>query len=536
MSVAGVARRARDHAGLLLDGEGPARPLALVVALTGLGMALRVAVAGQSLFADELSTYTIISTNDLWGVLSSVHGDTEITPPLYFVATWLTTRIDLSPELLRAPSLLAGGAAIPLTYLLGLRTVGRTAALVAATLTALSPFMIFYSAEARGYQLTIVLVLLSTLALLAGTESGRTRWWLAYAACSCAAVYTHYTTVFPLSAQLLWLLWAHPERRRAALLANCGAVGAFLPWMSGLIADFRSPTTDIVNALGVLSLHSARVTVEHWSIGYPLVFPNTPLRVLPGYVGLALLALALAVSAAGVARRIREHTVVPLTRLDKRLALAALVVGPPAGMALASAVGTNLVSVRHLAASWPAFALLLSALVTATPQKLRIAAVSLIIASFAVGGARMLEPRFQRPEYEGAAAFIDRTASSGDVVIDVTNLSPAALTAMDVAFEGSRRLFYIGRPRVQFDRFKVLAAPPPPAQVVRQAAAAAAGRRIFVVASETVFARSDPLRDPLTAEVVEALPSGYRRVEVRSYAGILRLAVVVYATQAAPRE
>ena len=72
-------------------------------------------------------------------VVSIVHTDAEITPPLYFVASWLTTRIDLTPELLRAPSLLAGAATIPLVYLLGVRTVGRRAALVATALTTFSP-------------------------------------------------------------------------------------------------------------------------------------------------------------------------------------------------------------------------------------------------------------------------------------------------------------------------------------------------------------------------------------------------------------
>ncbi len=51
-----------------------------------------------------------------------------------------------------------------------MRTVGRRAALVAAALTALSPFLIFYSAEARGYELMIALVLVSTLALLRAVE------------------------------------------------------------------------------------------------------------------------------------------------------------------------------------------------------------------------------------------------------------------------------------------------------------------------------------------------------------------------------
>jgi uncharacterized membrane protein len=127
-------------------------PAAILVGLlTAVGAAIRVAILDQSLFADELSTYWIVSTNGLGGVISTVHGNAEITPPLLFVASWLATQIDLSRELLRLPSLLAGVASIPAIYLLGTRTVGRPAALVAAALTTLSPFMIYYATEARSY-------------------------------------------------------------------------------------------------------------------------------------------------------------------------------------------------------------------------------------------------------------------------------------------------------------------------------------------------------------------------------------------------
>ena len=114
-------------------------------------MALRLAVAYQSLFADELSTRWVVAGHSLGDVISIVHTDAEITPPLSFVASWLATRVALTPELLRAPSLVAGAVTIPLVYAVGVRTVGRRAAIVAAALTALSPFMVYYSAEARGY-------------------------------------------------------------------------------------------------------------------------------------------------------------------------------------------------------------------------------------------------------------------------------------------------------------------------------------------------------------------------------------------------
>ena len=270
----------------------------VVGAITLVGAALRLVILQDSLFGDELSTYWIVSERSLGEVISTVHTDAEITPPLYFVLAWLTTRLDLTAEMLRAPSFLAGVAAIPLTYLLGLRTVGRAAALVASAITALSPFMIFYSTEARGYELMIVLVMLSTLALLAGVDDGRARWWVAYAAASCAAVYTHYTAVFVLAAQFLWVLWAHPEARRAALLANLGATAGFLPWISGLIADLNSPTTKILGSFQPLTLHNVRISLEHWSVGYP--FKEVSLRSIPGEIGVVLIALGVATAIAGV--------------------------------------------------------------------------------------------------------------------------------------------------------------------------------------------------------------------------------------------
>ena len=85
----------------------------IVAALTAVGVALRLAVAHQSLFADELSTRYMVAGRGLGDVISVVHTDAEITPPLYFVTAWLTTRIDLTPELVRAPSLIAGAADDP---------------------------------------------------------------------------------------------------------------------------------------------------------------------------------------------------------------------------------------------------------------------------------------------------------------------------------------------------------------------------------------------------------------------------------------
>ena len=145
---------------------------AALIGMLAVGAAIRIIYASQDLFADELSTYWIISTNGFGGVIDTVHTTAEITPPFSFVLSWLATRIDLTPEMLRLPALVGGIGTIPLVYVVGTRIVGRGAALLAAALTTLSPFMIYYSAEARGYGLMVFLLLGSTLAMLLAIERG----------------------------------------------------------------------------------------------------------------------------------------------------------------------------------------------------------------------------------------------------------------------------------------------------------------------------------------------------------------------------
>lgn len=503
-------------------------PAVILAALTAVGFAIRLQVAGDDVFADELSTYWIVSTRDLAGVVSTVHTEAEITPPLSFVLSWLTTRVELSPQLLRAPALAAGTATIPLIYMVGLRTVGRFAALVAATLTAFAPFMVYYSAEARGYGLAMMFVTLSTLAVLQAVDAHRSRWWGVYAASACAAVYTHYTTVFPLGAQLSWLLWAHPGARRAALLATGAAIAGFLPWASGLVGDFGSPTTDILSFLSPFDPRTVRIALEHWSIGYP--YSVVGLRQLPGVAALAALAVGLVLALWGL---IRSWIRVPasaagnerrwwrLARAHPRVVLvAALALSAPIVEALVSAVGTNLFGTRNLAASWPGFVLALAALLGAAGARLRIVAAVLTIACFAVGAARMLEPRFQRPDYDGVAGFIQREASPGDVVVDGATISPGPVGGIDVPLGRSYRVLRVGAPQQRDHPFSVFDPVLPLSEVARRAVEAAGGRRIFVL-SMAVSGRDDRARERL-------LP-GYRRVRERTYPGIVTLDVAIYA-------
>jgi hypothetical protein len=516
---------------------GRGAPL-IVALLTALGGALRLAMGTQPLYGDELSTHWVVSEHGFFDVLSVVHANWEITPPLYFVLSWLTTLPDVTPELLRLPSLLSGIAAIPLVYVLGTRTVGRTAALVATALTALSPFMIFYSSEARSYQLLIVLVLLSTLALLAAIDDGRARWWIAYGACSCAVMYTHYTGIFALLGQFLWVVWAYPQARRGVLLANLGAVIAYLPWISGLRNDLSSPTTDILSALSPFTAETVRVSLEHWSVGHPFAYPGTGLRDLPGEIALGMLAVGIVIALIGLLqRRLRAPAGLSFGSPNRRVVLIlVLAVSVPLGEALTSAVGDDVFGTRNLAASWPAFGLSLGALLAAAAAPLRFAAVTLTVGAFAIGpAAKMVDAPFERPGFDAAADFSDREAAAGDVVIDsvVFGVTPGPLSPLDAELNRSRGVFRVGAPQQRKRPFTVEDTIPPTDQAVKRAVAHARGRRLFLV---TVGPETPLLLSPVRQSVAEALPRDYRLLAARSYPGIVDLDVLVYARSPARRE
>jgi 4-amino-4-deoxy-L-arabinose transferase-like glycosyltransferase len=494
----------------------------VVVALvTVIGLAIRLVIADSALVGDEVSTYWVVTTHTAHGVISTVHGDAEITPPLNFLAAWVTTQLGHAPLLVRAPSLIAGTASIPLVYLLGLRTVGRPAAVVASVLTALSPFMIVFSAEARGYGLMMFLVVGSTLAMLLAIDDHRSRWWILYAVCSCAAAYTHYTSVFPLAAQLVWLTWYHPEARKPALFANLAALAAFLPWTTGLVNDLH-PASEIFSVFGAHDAHAFLGNVGKWSTG--AYYGGVSLRDLPGPPALVLRALAVIIAAAAVATAWVFHR--PRRRRgrgDHRLVLVlALLVSAPVCEVILALFGPNLLLTRNLAPSWPALALCCAALLTAAGPRLRMVTVLLAVASFVIGAGRMLEVQYQRPDYEGAADLVVDRAAPGDVVIDATKpFSSGPVSPLDVTLHGR------GSVRV----LRVGSRPPfvPMADAIDQAVASVRHGRIFVVGT-TYFRvdRSLGRRLERPGAVPSALPARFH-AQTRAFPGRFGVLVSIYA-------
>lgn len=207
-----------------------------------LGLALRLpALGSQSLWFDEAFSW-FIASQPLEAGLQRALAD-FVHPPLYYLFLHPVMFLSQSEFALRLPSALLGTLSIPLMYHLardleGPQRRGWNSGLLAAALLALNPFHIWFSREARNYQLVFFLSLL-LLILFHQLLQGRRR-WLVFTLVSALAYLTHYFSVLLVAVQFLYFLMNYRRRYRLFprwLLAQVVAALPLLVWLMALFAQ-----------------------------------------------------------------------------------------------------------------------------------------------------------------------------------------------------------------------------------------------------------------------------------------------------------
>lgn len=404
-----------------------ARAVAIAVAaLTVVAFVLRVVLVRDSLFGDELFMLRIVQHGSLGDMLSVVR-HTEKTPPLFFILVWLFAKVGDPVPWLRVASLAFGTALVPLGYLLGARTVGRSAGLLAAAILALDPFAIFYGSEGRAYAAIAFLAALSTLLLLRALDTNERRWWVAYGLAVVAAIYTHYVVFFVLIVQTAWALWTRRDRIRELLVVNGLVVLAFAPWIPSYLLQQRHSDRE---ARGIATFDPP--SLRHFGdINVKLLFghPGSDLGALPGHaaivVALCAIGASLAVAAVRAFRR-RRAGGPPSLRLSSPVALLVL-------LALASAIGIGLLTLRphmswllprNLSPSLVPASVVVAALLVSLGRRASLPAVAAVLVVLVIGAVDSVDRENRRPDYRAAAHFIDARARPGEPVIQVSFLPP----------------------------------------------------------------------------------------------------------------
>jgi mannosyltransferase len=388
--------------------------LLALAGITLLGAILRfVTISSQSYWLDEAATVHLVHM-PLGQLLHQVRVS-ETTPPLYFIVAWIWAKLFGTGEVgLRSLSALLGIGAIPLTYACGRELISRWAGLLAAVFAAVSPFLIWYSQEARSYMLFAVLSGLSFLFFLRARRTGAIRdllWWAVFSA---LAVSTHFFAGFLVAPEGILLLVR--RRTRAVLLADLAVAAVQIAWMPLALSDTKHPLSWIkAFPLGV------RIKQVPVDFGLSSLFQSS--LVTGGVIGAAVLAVIMAV-------------LIVYGRAPQRgnAAVAAIVVGCVILLPIALApLGPDYVVPRNFIAAWIPLAVLLAAACTA-PRTLPVGAAlaTLSLGAFIWAGVRIdQDSQYQRPDWRGVAAAMGQPTG------------PRAIVAYDSGFASRPLAVYL---------------------------------------------------------------------------------------------
>jgi mannosyltransferase len=379
-----------------------------LLAITVAGAILRFATLDQSFWLDEQATLDVLnghgSGDGLIAMLESVEIG-ESNPPLYYLLLWFWERLLGSGEIaIRSLSALAGIAAIPAVYAAAKALGSRRAGLIAAGLAAASPLLLWYSQEARNYELLVLLGALSFLCFARALHDGGNRWLWGWALASALALCTHYFAFTLIVPEAIWLLAKRRDRLPGVglAIASIAVVGlALLP----LVATQRGRGSWITDYdLGGRLLQ----VPEHFLVGFTVPWPAIPAVVLVLTAGIAAYGL------------VRDD--------DRRGVVIAwsVAAGGLAVPLVALLAGDDYVITRNLLALWPAFAVGLG-LVLASPSLGAagpVAAVALCAVGVSVGVWTAVTPEAHRPDHSALADAIGAAEEDRLVVSNTSFSSP----------------------------------------------------------------------------------------------------------------
>ena len=422
----------------------------LLVVLIAFG--LRVWRLGvQSVWVDEGISVLLASRPPAELIATTIAQD--LHPPLYYLALHYWMAVAGSGEYaIRFLSAAVGLLAIPAMYQLtrSVLLVGRRPRLgaapvwgggLAAMLAALSPFLVYYSQEARNYMMVTTWTILASLCLWQGQEASlasspmrrRAMWWISYVIFASLAIYTNYFGAFVLLAHVLYLGVVYLFHRRFPAMGTASllAIGVlYLPWLKpGLVQLLRIQTTPDFWA-GSLSFQTLleRLFVA-FSLG-PKVQGAAP--------ALAAFALIVVIGLASLVR-VKE---VPLGRSEVFLLLYLIM---PLGIMYLITARAPKFTERYLIMAAPAFYLLLArglafvqlhgrALLAEGKRRGQVflavfaaSALALLLLSGLFTSQILNSPDFARDNNRAAVHYIEGYSKPGDVIVLMMNAPQAFL-------------------------------------------------------------------------------------------------------------
>jgi mannosyltransferase len=177
----------------------------ILLCITAIGIFLRFYHLGfNSLWLDEASTYTF-ATMSLSGIWQATTGG-EFNPPLFYWMEHVMLALGNNETILRFIPAVLGSLTVPLVYIVGKEFVDRNVGIIAATACAFSPFLIYYSQEARAYSVVLFFIVFSMVFFLRALKTDDTMDWVLFGILSSLAFWSHFYAMVIIGALVLYAL------------------------------------------------------------------------------------------------------------------------------------------------------------------------------------------------------------------------------------------------------------------------------------------------------------------------------------------
>jgi len=379
------------------------REIWCVMALTLIGAILRLVNLGsQGLWYDEVWTHDL--ANSQLRLMLHRLPNWESTPPLYYLLVWFGRHVAGDSQFsLRLPGALAGIATVPAMWAAAREFGGRRAGLTAAALTACSPFMWWYSQEARAYSLAAMFGAFALWFLARSIRSGSGRDLFGWAAASALALLSQYPAGLVLAVSAVVLLVVLKDARRKVLAASLlpTAVGfGLIPLAVAQRSTGRSNWIELFPLRGRLE----QLVSQFW-LGNP-AFSSGPELEIAAAVGLVLIVVLLVLA----------------RRASCELGLAvkvpgAIAVGSVALYGITAVAGTDMIIARNLIVVWPAGMAVVAVCLGMLDRRLNLA-FCLVACSAMVALIVHVETDsgLQRADWRPAAALLGPAPQGGRII------------------------------------------------------------------------------------------------------------------------
>lgn len=178
----------------------------LLSIITFIGAVLRGYNLGfNSLWLDEAATNVLskVGIVQIWQNMAAG----EFNPPLFYILEHFMLMFGNSEAILRILPAIFGALAIPVFYYIGKEFKDENTGFIMAVMCAVSPFLVWYSQEARAYSLLLLLIALATYVFLRALKDNLKEDWILFAVFGAVAVWTHFYAFVAMGAFFVYAIY-----------------------------------------------------------------------------------------------------------------------------------------------------------------------------------------------------------------------------------------------------------------------------------------------------------------------------------------